>query len=98
MSALCKRGDNHPATSSQRRKVNRFKALIIGGGKISGANLKHAPLDTDSFFEHLTLPVTILGVGTRWSDRHHIKEAAVYRVQMGRVTKRVMKRVFLSIL
>lgn len=48
-----------------REKVNRFKALVIGGGGLFVA--KHAPLYVDSFAEGLTLPIVVLGVGAnRW--------------------------------
>ncbi|CAM9695197.1 unnamed protein product [Scytosiphon promiscuus] len=59
-----------PLTADYAKEVNRFKALFIGGGKLSGAKLKHAPLDTDGFFDHLTLPVVILGVGAS----HKVKQ------------------------
>lgn len=42
-------------------KVNRFKALVIGGGGLFVA--RHAPLYVKSFAEALTLPVVVLGVG-----------------------------------
>lgn len=45
-------------------KVNRFKAIIIGGGGIFVA--KHAPLYVDAFAKALTVPIVILGVGARW--------------------------------
>lgn len=44
-------------------KVNRFKALVIGGGGIFSTN--HAPLFYDRFVEGLTLPIVIMGVGAR---------------------------------
>lgn len=42
-------------------KVNRFKAIIIGGGGIFAA--KHSPLWVDDFAKDLTLPIIIMGVG-----------------------------------
>lgn len=45
-------------------KVNRFKALIIGGGGVFAA--RHDPLHVEKFAEGLTLPIVIMGVGARW--------------------------------
>lgn len=42
-------------------KVNRFKALVIGGGGIFGAI--HYPLHFKEFSEGLKLPIVVLGVG-----------------------------------
>lgn len=45
-------------------KVNRFKALIIGGGGTFSA--QNLPLNANTFVEGLTLPIAIMGVGARW--------------------------------
>lgn len=44
-------------------KVNRFKALIIGGGGIFSA--MHVPLFVDMFAEAVTVPIVIMGVGAK---------------------------------
>lgn len=43
--------------------MNKFKAMIIGGGGIFVA--QHLPLHIAKFAEALTIPVAIVGVGAR---------------------------------
>ncbi|CBJ28751.1 conserved unknown protein [Ectocarpus siliculosus] len=50
-----------PLTPDLAWKVNRFKALVIGGGGIFAAI--HQPLPNDQFVEALTLPIVVMGVG-----------------------------------
>eukprot|EP00752_Nemacystus_decipiens_P016187 g14474.t2 len=57
-------------TPDHVEEVNRFKALVIGGGGLFVA--RHAPLYVDSFAEGLTLPIVILGVGAnRLTSKRH---------------------------
>ena len=56
----------HPTRSrlvSAQVKVNRFKALVIGGGGIFAA--EHAPLFQDAFAEAVNVPIVVVGVGAK---------------------------------
>ncbi|CAM9695268.1 unnamed protein product, partial [Scytosiphon promiscuus] len=58
-------------TPDDANKVNRFKALVIGGGGIFAS--RHAPLHVSAFAQALTLPIIVLGVG---ASRHRAKTYA----------------------
>lgn len=45
------------------KQVNKFKALVIGGGGIFSA--KHAPLFKAEFAEPITVPIIVMGVGAK---------------------------------
>lgn len=45
-------------------QVNRFKAMVIGGGGIFVA--MHVPLYMEEFTQKLNIPTAILGVGARY--------------------------------
>ncbi|CAM9462535.1 unnamed protein product, partial [Hapterophycus canaliculatus] len=55
-------------TPDDAEKVNRFKALIIGGGGIFAS--RHTPLHVSAFARGLTLPIIVLGAG---ASRHRAK-------------------------
>ena len=59
---LC-RGKNTRLSFKSRNQVNKFKALIIGGGGIFVS--QHSPLYVDEFAEGLKLPIIMMGVGAR---------------------------------
>ncbi|CAN0182794.1 unnamed protein product [Ectocarpus sp. 6 AP-2014] len=60
-----------PLTPDLAWKVNRFKALVIGGGGIFAAT--HQPLQNDQFAEALTLPIVVMGVGASYRAKAYSK-------------------------
>eukprot|EP00904_Undaria_pinnatifida_P001181 jgi/Undpi1/11063/HiC_scaffold_30.g13361.m1 len=65
-------------TSDHADQVNRFKALIIGGGGVFAA--RHDPLHVEKFAEGLTLPIVIMGVGAsyRVKENNSLAEKALF--------------------
>ncbi|CAM9922247.1 unnamed protein product [Ectocarpus sp. 4 AP-2014] len=58
-----------PLTADHAQEVNRFKAIIIGGGGIFAA--KHSPLWVDDFAKDLNVPIIIMGVGASNVANHY---------------------------
>ncbi|CAN0062451.1 unnamed protein product [Scytosiphon promiscuus] len=58
-----------PIQAGDADQVNRFKALIIGGGGIFGAI--HYPLHLNEFSEGLKLPIIVLGVGASYRAKKY---------------------------
>lgn len=53
-------------TRSTREKVNRFKALVIGGGGFFRTKYTQVLFGIETFSERLTLPVIVIGAAARW--------------------------------
>ncbi|CAM9773752.1 unnamed protein product, partial [Hapterophycus canaliculatus] len=58
-----------PLQSGDADQVNKFKALVIGGGGIFGAI--HYPLHINEFSQGLKLPIVILGVGASYRAKKY---------------------------